>query len=198
MKVCRDNTGAVKRVNNGAQTWEITTSGAGWEIGVTEGGSSGSPLFDQDGRVIGQLFGGAALCTGTNDNNQLDYYGRFATSWNSGSSSTRLKDWLDPDNTGVMTINSIDQTAAINDTFLEENISVYPNPTKGLLTIDLGNLTGDYTLKVLNILGQEVISSKINSELTDINLSRLLSNIYFVKISDTNNNSLVKKIILNK
>ncbi len=198
MKVCRDDTGAIKGNNNGAATWQVTTSGGGWELGVTEGGSSGSPLFDQDGRVIGQLFGGAALCVGTNDNNQIDYYGRFATSWNSGSSSTRLKDWLDPDNTGATFVNSIDNTASVNDSFLEENISVYPNPTKGLLTIDLGNLTGNYTLKVLNFLGQEVISSKINSELTDINLSRLNSNIYFVKISDTNNNSLVKKIILNK
>ena len=40
-------------------------TGGGWELGVTEGGSSGSPLFDQNGRIIGQLFGGTATCIDT-------------------------------------------------------------------------------------------------------------------------------------
>ncbi|MDG1219255.1 MAG: serine protease, partial [Flavobacteriaceae bacterium] len=64
MKVCRDDNPATKEVNGGAQTWEIVGGGVfgGWEIGVTEPGSSGSPLFDQEGRIIGQLFGGGAAC----------------------------------------------------------------------------------------------------------------------------------------
>ena len=44
---------------------EISVPGAGthvrvedWDLGTTEGGSSGSPLFDQNHRVIGQLHGG--------------------------------------------------------------------------------------------------------------------------------------------
>jgi lysyl endopeptidase len=98
MKVCRDDDPATKEVNAGAQTWEITGgSNGGWELGVTEPGSSGSPLFDENGRIIGQLFGGAAACSGTNDNGAFDYYGRFAVSWDTGSTSnTRLDDWLDP------------------------------------------------------------------------------------------------------
>lgn len=69
-----------------------------WDSGTTEGGSSGSPLFDQNGRVVGQLHGGSAAC----GNNAEDYYGKFALSWNGGSSATsRLRDWLDPDNTGA-------------------------------------------------------------------------------------------------
>ncbi len=35
---------------------------ADWDIGTTEPGSSGSPLFNQDHRVIGQLHGGFAAC----------------------------------------------------------------------------------------------------------------------------------------
>ncbi len=97
MKICRDDDGAIKKINDGTETWEVTTAGGGWEIGVTEGGSSGSPLFDQNGRVIGQLLGGGAACTGTVDNGQRDYYGRFAISWDTGTSAaTRLSDWLDP------------------------------------------------------------------------------------------------------
>ncbi len=102
MKVCRDDDQPIQAFNAGAATWEITTAGGGWEFGVTEGGSSGSPLYDPEGRIIGQLYGGAAACSGTNDNNQFDYYGRVDVSWNGGgTSSSRLKDWLDPNDTGA-------------------------------------------------------------------------------------------------
>lgn len=81
-----------------AECWEILD----WTMGVTEGGSSGSPLFDQNHRVIGQLFGGTAACDNTittEDNAQPDYYGRFGISWDGPSASERLKDWLDPTGT---------------------------------------------------------------------------------------------------
>ena len=101
MKVCRDDDQPTQTINGGAQTWEITTAGGGWEWGVTEPGSSGSPLFDAEGRIIGQLYGGGAACSGTVDNNLLDYYGRLDISWEGGgSSSTRLRDWLDPNGNG--------------------------------------------------------------------------------------------------
>lgn len=78
--------------------WEMV-----WEDGTTEPGSSGSPLFDQDRRIVGQLYGGSASCFSMSAS---DIYGSFAYSWNHGSVSTsRLRDWLDPDNTGTITLN---------------------------------------------------------------------------------------------
>ncbi|MBA4377844.1 MAG: hypothetical protein C0395_04195 [Gemmatimonas sp.] len=72
-----------------------------WDVGTTEGGSSGSPLFDQNHRVVGQLHGGYADCT----NNSSDWYGRFSRSWTGGgTSTTRLSNWLDPLNTGAQTL----------------------------------------------------------------------------------------------
>jgi subtilisin-like proprotein convertase family protein/V8-like Glu-specific endopeptidase len=74
---------------------------ADWDVGTTEPGSSGSPLFDSDKRVIGQLHGGQAACS----NNAPDWYGSFARSWEGGGTpTTRLKDWLDPDNTGILVL----------------------------------------------------------------------------------------------
>ena len=73
-----------------------------WDVGTTEGGSSGSPLFDQNHRIVGQLHGGYAAC----GNNSADWYGKFSMSWSyGGTSSTQLSNWLDPDNTGATTLN---------------------------------------------------------------------------------------------
>lgn len=69
--------------------------------GTTEGGSSGSPLYSLEKRVIGQLHGGYASCSTVGENHS-DYYGRVFTSWTGGgSSASRLSDWLAPASTGT-------------------------------------------------------------------------------------------------
>ncbi len=78
-----------------------------YAMGTTEMGSSGSPLMNDQGRVIGQLHGGTSDCASTSPGS--DYYGRFATSWTGGEEpDTRLSDWLDPDNTNVEFISGMD------------------------------------------------------------------------------------------
>jgi len=75
----------------GTTHWRIDM----WDDGTTEGGSSGSPLFNDSKQVIGQLHGGYASCS----NNVNDYYGRLSLSFE------YIQEWLDPDNTGVTSIN---------------------------------------------------------------------------------------------
>ncbi len=92
-KICREEDSPFYDTAGGAAVWWINE----WEWGVTEPGSSGSPIFDQNKRIVGQLYGGLAACSGTVNNGTYDYYGRFDVSWdNGGSASTRLSDWLDP------------------------------------------------------------------------------------------------------
>lgn len=77
-----------------------------WNQGVTEPGSSGSPLFDQNHRIVGQLSGGPSSCAQL-ANCRLDMYGRFDNSWTGGgTSATRLSNWLDPRNLGITTTNT--------------------------------------------------------------------------------------------
>ena len=90
-----------------------------WDDGTTEPGSSGSPLFNQDHQVIGQLHGGGAAC----GNNKSDWYGKFSTSWTGGdSNSTRLCDWLgtgtcndSEDPQSVATLSPSDQCIGVTD-----------------------------------------------------------------------------------
>jgi len=206
MKICRDDNSATKVTQFGVQTWDInglTNSGnsgnaTGWELGVTEGGSSGSALYDQNGRIIGQLLGGLAACTGTNDNNAHDYYGRFAISWDAGgTAATQLKDWLDPADTNPMTLDTKDNTLSINDEFLEANITIFPNPTSGVIKVRTSGLVGDLSYEVFNLLGQVLKSDVLQNE--TIQLNNLSNNIYFIKITEVDTDkSLVKKIVLNR
>jgi hypothetical protein len=102
-KISTYNTPAT-RVDNtplvpGTLHWRVT-----WNEGVTEPGSSGSPLFDQNSRIVGQLSGGPSICGGTT---LQDFYGRFDNSWTGGgTSTTRLSDWLGA-NGNPQTLNAI-------------------------------------------------------------------------------------------
>jgi hypothetical protein len=79
---------------------------ANWEVGTTEEASSGCPLFNPDKRVVGQLHGGKAACSGNMPNGQPDWFGRLCRSWTGGGDkSTRLSYWLDHANTGVLALN---------------------------------------------------------------------------------------------
>lgn len=199
MKICRDDSGVIKAVNAGAQTWEITTAGLGWELGVTEGGSSGSPLFDEDGRIIGQLYGGSAACNGTNDNNQKDFYGRLGISWNNGaSSSERLKDWLDPINSNPDFIDSYAASASVDDSF-ETQFDIYPNPNNGILHIQSSFYNGAVNYELMNILGQTLMQGQLNEQHSVLHLNSLKDGLLFLKLSATNSqNRTVKKILFYK
>ncbi|MBK7092613.1 MAG: trypsin-like peptidase domain-containing protein [bacterium] len=111
-------------VNSSLSHWRIGV----WEDGTTEGGSSGSPLYNKQHQVVGQLHGGWAACNDL----RADYYGKFSLSWNGGGTpSTRVKDWLDPDNTGATSMNTWDPYAGVqivhtplNDT--KDSVNAYP------------------------------------------------------------------------
>jgi PKD repeat protein len=82
--------------------WRVTWTSNANGYGVTEGGSSGSPLFNgSQGYVIGTLTGGGSFCT---NQSAPDQYGKMAFHWtNNGTATNRqLKPWLDPTNSGVL------------------------------------------------------------------------------------------------
>lgn len=113
-----------------------------WDQGMTEGGSSGSPMYDQNKRIIGQNLGGvAADCA--NPQTVLKYFGKFSDSWSHGGNSTnQLKDWLDPTNTGATTLDGIDGAAGLPPT---------PNFSSDFETLPYGGGTVNFTDLTTNL-----------------------------------------------
>ncbi len=70
----------------GATANSATFYTVNWTSGLTEGGSSGSSLFLDNGRyLLGQLYGGDGSCNAV----RTDYYGRFDLAYNAA-----LSQWL--------------------------------------------------------------------------------------------------------
>jgi lysyl endopeptidase len=80
---------------NGASAAAATFMGVSWRSGITEGGSSGSPLFTDTGHyLVGQLYGGNGSCSAPG----TDFYGRFDLAYNAG-----ISQWLGLASTGGAT-----------------------------------------------------------------------------------------------
>jgi hypothetical protein len=103
--------GIVKKISLG--TFKANTNTNFWRVewdrnnSPTEGGSSGSPLFEEDNdRIVGFLSYGASAC---DDLNGVDRYGKFNNAWNAVfGSDSRLRDWLDSSNNDPLEIDGRD------------------------------------------------------------------------------------------
>ncbi|MCX7650143.1 MAG: PKD domain-containing protein [Flavobacteriales bacterium] len=109
--------GDIKKISTYSQTLLSTTwggtPGTHWQVkwvatanghGVTEEGSSGSPIFNNSKLIVGQLSGGSSFCSQPNN---PDAYGKFWYSWDQTGTTAnrRLKSWLDRNNTNATTLN---------------------------------------------------------------------------------------------
>ena len=203
MKICRDDSGAQKVDANGTQVWLVGGgthgSGNGWEIGTTESGSSGSPLFDENGRIIGQLYAGQSACNGLENNNDYDIYGRFGVSWNTGTTSqTRLLEWLDPINSGSATVETLQNLLNTPDFEITGDLKIYPNPAKTTITV-MNNRYPHLSFQFFNVVGQRIHSGSLSNTMNTINVTNLAEGVYFLHFMDEDSNdSMTKKIIINK
>ncbi|MGO3181520.1 MAG: T9SS type A sorting domain-containing protein [Aequorivita sp.] len=203
MKICRDDSGAEKIDANGTQVWLIGGgehgSGNGWEIGTTESGSSGSPLFNEHGKIIGQLYAGESGCIGLENNHDYDIYGRFGVSWNGGNSpETRLMDWLDPTNTGITTVETLQNVLNVPDYEHLGKLKIYPNPASTVITV-MNNRYPHLSYVFSNVMGQQIHSGPLSNTMNTIPVENLLEGLYFLHLIDEDSkDSITKKIIIKR
>ncbi|MPM63230.1 hypothetical protein SDC9_110110 [bioreactor metagenome] len=176
--------------------WIATANGHG----VTEGGSSGSPMFDQNKRIVGTLTGGWSACTvngagsGTGPDEE-DVYGKMSKHWTGiGTSSDKnVKYWLDANNASGGTLAGRNScVAGLDDVnYVRANIHLYPNPANDYLSIDFSDYNIENgTILVTDILGKTV-TAPVSGDFTGseiIDVRELEPGMYYIMIQSTNTN----------
>ncbi len=184
--------------NHWVVQWSPTTTS--W--GVTEGGSSGSPLFNQNKRVVGTLTGGASTCAAPS---QQDFYGKMSKHWsgNPNAASQKLKVWLDPQNTGMTIVDGARPNSALNlpcnsvgvqETIAFNEITVAPTLVESFVTVNTSRFREIKEVKLFNSVGTLVEVFNLQGQQSELNMSNLPTGIYYLSFIQLNGNFLTKKI----
>jgi hypothetical protein len=195
-------------------TWAV--NGFHWRViweetqtnhGVTEPGSSGSPIFDQKKQIVGTLTGGGSCCTtnGCGPGTSLtepDYYGKMSKHWNSNPNpaTEKLKVWLDPSNTGVTNMNGAYKNAsgtcaaAVNVSEIAFNdISIYPTLVTDQLNISTTEFRNVSGVRIFDGMGKLVYETKLLEPLTQVAMNGYAPGVYFITFIGTDDAHVTKK-----
>jgi protein involved in ribonucleotide reduction len=113
------------------------------------------------------------------------FYNNGNNWWNSGAWSINPPSGIwkicDGENLPFLRWQGIECNDETGITDISQNtmLSIYPNPTDGIFTIDNGNLPA--TIKLYNMLGQEVLTQTVNGK-TEININHLPQGVYNVRV----------------
>lgn len=126
--------------NPDAPYWRVVWAETENGHGVTEGGSSGSPLFDDNELIIGTLTGGLASCDSPLT---PDYFGKFSFSWNKNGTlaNEQLAPWLDPEQTGVMRLSGMGyDPEVLTAYFMSQHRNIIVGQEVGFTNLSSGNI----------------------------------------------------------
>jgi len=98
--------------------------------------------------------------------------------------------------TDIVLIIIIDTVLGINDQELT-SFSMYPNPTRNTITIELDNANLLSEIELYDITGKLVFNKILKQDIqtAHVDISRLSSNIYFIAITDSSGKRMVKKLV---
>ncbi|MEJ5303265.1 MAG: T9SS type A sorting domain-containing protein [Bacteroidales bacterium] len=179
--------------------WKVVWSATANGHGVTEGGSSGSPLFNSDGLIVGTLTGGQASCDSASLN-QPDYFGKFSYHWdgNGEADTLRLSPFLDPLNTGVTVLEGTPLAIDERD-YVRSQLQIVPNPVKTAFSLagSIGNnsITKPVNISIYDVSGRLVLQGLWHNPLSEcFNVEMLKPGVYLIKIEVSGDNVFLKFI----
>ncbi|MFK8044696.1 MAG: T9SS type A sorting domain-containing protein [Crocinitomicaceae bacterium] len=197
-----------------SSNWSTSPNGSHWRVkwiatanghGVSEGGSSGSPIFNEEKLIVGQLSGGLSECADVNPNGQTlpDLFGKMSYNWSGSANVQLISTFLDPVGNGTTkvmegnyylcsqgagTVNSITEHQEL------ESVSVYPNPAQKQFSIAI-ETTENIDVIIFNQVGKEVVRFNNYEVNSPINISYLSSGLYYVRVGE-NGIFTTKKLVV--
>ena len=156
--------------------------------GVTQSGSSGAPLFNEDGLIVGTLTAGGSSC---DEPKKADYYGRFYMHWDkyqsdeSNPPQTRnLKTYLDPDGVSSGYLGGFDPNGTsgnheiIND---QVDFVLFPNPADNEININAKSLIR--SIRIFDVAGRLLYSQmNYNASTIAVNVNGWSKGVYNVVV----------------
>lgn len=180
--------------------WEVRWVETETNHGVTEGGSSGSPIFNEEGLILGNLTGGTSFCTAPN---APDYYGRMSHHWDSNPnpSSEKLKEWLDPDDTGAEIMfggyqPNCDQDAMDVPEFNFQDVRVFPSPATTSLQITVYNAHEMNRVDMYDAQGRFVRSELITDNTMSVDVSSMAPGLYHFTFVDAFDQQVTHRVVI--
>ncbi|HET6992619.1 MAG TPA: T9SS type A sorting domain-containing protein, partial [Bacteroidia bacterium] len=89
---------------------------------------------------------------------------------------------------------TVDLCLGLSNGIINSDVEVFPNPFSNSVTVATDNPQAKADLKIYNLLGEEVYSSVITNQKTEIDLQSLQSGIYFIRIT-SGDRTITKKIV---
>ena len=96
------------------------------------------------------------------------------------------------DNYPVVNLSNTESLVFMNETLMDNNFSMYPNPTANYFTVSVAEKV---TVRIVDVNGRE-LSSEIVQQSKEYNVSKWNAGIYFVTVEKENGTKSTKKLIV--
>jgi hypothetical protein len=170
--------------------------------GVTEGGSSGSPIFNQDKRIVGHLTGGSSTCSSPTS---PDFYGKLDRDWddNPNTADQKLKMFLDPQNTGATFMDGayLDPNGnclpkGVKEQLAFYEVTIFPTIANEFVQVQSDRYREISGYSIFNAAGALVQNGALRNQTERLNTSAMPSGVYFITFEQSNGAHLTKKLIV--
>lgn len=188
--------------------WRVIWTETQTNWGVTEGGSSGSPIFNGNKRIIGTLTGGLSFCDAQTS---PDYYGKMDKHFygNPNPANEDLVDWLDPTSTGIVSFDGAYPNTAnaqpcapstgtsVNELNFE-NFVIFPTVASDFIQLQTPSGVAIKEVRIFDSNGGLIKSFNMISSGMKLPLFNFSQGVYLISAIQENGNFVTKKFTVVK
>jgi lysyl endopeptidase len=220
----------ISNYTNPLTSYNIGGAGSHWRVywtatetnhGVTEGGSSGSPIFSENHQIVGTLSSGLSACVnggagGGTGPYQPDFYGKMSYHWDGPNpipDSQKLKHFLDPSGSGQTIVHgsyvgdgdqpcanfgACSATEAEGIVLENQGWSLSPNPASDRVEITMPSGAPLSELRIYDARGSLIENRvlEISSEAFSIDVSHLSKGLHFFTVRTSDGTSSTLKLVI--